>query len=262
MASLSDYLSGEKGRELLEEVGVKVESFRLLINKECRTWSEFLAVLKPPQLNLKHIEQRMTTNLLHYRVNYMVICLVVYIGQILFHPVMLMALLSVLLFSFYTILILKKPVVLGDSITINENGVKMLTIGLSVLFLSVMGSLEHLLWASILALVICSLHMLLRPRSVTSKTNKLYEEMLIRNNGGFTTLVGLGLGSGALGGGGGGGGGSLGGGGGALGDDKDSGAGSGSGGSIGAMERGEAGSGMSPQAPLLASGLLGGPKKD
>ena len=106
MSSLQDCLPGEAGRELIEDVGVKIESFRLLINKECRSWQEFFAVLKPPQLNLKHIEQRMMTNLLHYRVNYIVVCLVVYVLQIVFHPVMLLALLSVLLFSFYAIFIL------------------------------------------------------------------------------------------------------------------------------------------------------------
>jgi len=236
MSSLQDCLPGEAGRELIEDVGVKIESFRLLINKECRSWQEFFAVLKPPQLNLKHIEQRMMTNLLHYRVNYIVVCLVVYVLQIVFHPVMLLALLSVLLFSFYAIFILKKPVVLGDSVTINENGVKILTVCFSVLFLSVMGALEHLLWASIYSLVLCSLHMLLRPRSVTSSTNKLYEEMLIRGGGGFSIA--------------------LMGGAGAEKDDADVEAGT-------SHPTGGSTVGTPSQPPLIASGiLLSGPKKD
>ena len=240
MSSLNDCL-GDKGREVVEEVGVKIESFRLLINKESRSWQEFFAVLKPPQPNLKHIEQRMMTNLIHYRVNYIVIHLGVYILQILFHPIMLMALLSVLVFSFWSLFILKKPVVLGDSgVSINDNGVKMLTAGISILFLSVMGSLEQLLWGAIYAIVLCGLHMLLRPRSVTSKTNRIYEEMLVRGSGGFLNMRGE---LGGLSGG----------------DDKTD-----SAHAAHAMEAGVANSllGTPSQQPLIASGILGGPKKD
>jgi hypothetical protein len=185
MSSLSDFLPPDKYRELVEEIGLHVESFRLLINKESRSWQEFFAVLKPPQLNFKHVEQRMTTNLVHYRVNYMVICLVVYVLQILFHPVLLVALLAVMAFCFYSVFILRKPLILGESIIINENGVKVLTVCVSIIFLALVGSLEQLLWGSIYSLIICTLHMLLRPRSVTSKTNLMYEQMRV-TNGGFS----------------------------------------------------------------------------
>jgi len=191
MSSLSDFLPPDKYRELVEEIGLHVESFRLLINKESRSWQEFFAVLKPPQLNFKHVEQRMTTNLVHYRVNYMVICLVVYVLQILFHPVLLIALLAVMAFCFYSVFILRKPLILGESIIINENGVKVLTVCVSIIFLALVGSLEQLLWGSIYSLIICTLHMLLRPRSVTSKTNLMYEQMRV-TNGGFSWGAGAG----------------------------------------------------------------------
>lgn len=241
MSVMSDLMPNAAAREVIEDVGVQLESLRLLINKECRSWPEFIAVLKPPQLNLKHIEQRMTTNLLHYRVNYIVICLGVYVLQIVFHPVLLLALLVVLFFSFYTIFVLKKPVVVGDSVTINENGVKMITIALSVLFLMVMGSLTQLLWASIEAFLLCGLHMLLRPRSVTSKTNKLYEDMQIRGYGGFSSWGG---GAGGM----------------SNGSSIDE---SRADNAVNAMEAGSAGSQLqSSQTPLLTSGIIGTPKKD
>lgn len=157
--------------------GLHLQSARLLYSKECRNWGEFIAVLKPPLLNLKHIEQRVTTNAYHYRVNYAVIGIVTYLLQIILHPLLLLALLVCFCGSFWALFILKKPVLLGGA-TINENGVKMGTVVLSVLFLALMGSLEQLLWASLYSVVLCALHMVLRPRSVTSKTNVAYEQML------------------------------------------------------------------------------------
>lgn len=175
---LQDLLGSAQQKELVETVGLHLQSARQIYNKECRQWGEFIAVLKPPQLNLKHIEQRVTTNAFHYRVNYAIIALVTYFLQVILHPFLLLALLTCFCGSFWALFILKKPVVLGGVI-VNENGVKTSTVVLSVLFLALMGSLEQLLWASLYSIVLCALHMVLRPRSVTSKTNLAYEQMKV-----------------------------------------------------------------------------------
>ena len=134
---------------------------------QLRSWGDFFAVLKPPQANLKHLEQRIVANALHYKVNYVALTAIIFSLEVLFHPFLLLALCAVLAFSCYTCIVMKKPIVLGG-IIINETGVKIGTVTISVLFLAIIRQLEQLLWGAIVSLVVCLAHMLLRPRSVTS----------------------------------------------------------------------------------------------
>jgi hypothetical protein len=147
-----------------------------------RPWSEFVAIFKPPQFNGKYIEQRMTTNILYYRTNYLIIAAIISILRILFSPFLIITLLICCSFTFYAKYILKAPLKIGE-ITINEEQKNLSIVGINVLTLLVMGALVEIIWMFIYSATICLFHMLLRPRSVSAKTNKSYEEFKIQNGG-------------------------------------------------------------------------------
>ena len=131
------------------------------------------AVFKPPQWNTKHLEQRILTNLLHYRSNYLLICTGIFILRIVFAPFMLLSLLCVGLFCFYVLAVLTKPIVINDDLTLTLMHKQAACAVVSIVFLVLSGSLEKLLWTLLYCLVIIASHMVFRPRSVTSKTGKV-----------------------------------------------------------------------------------------
>lgn len=176
---LKDVLGETRATVVEEEFRHFFETCKILGWKDMRSWSEFFAVLKLPQWNLKHLEQRITTNLLHYRSNYLAICIIIFSLQIIFAPLVLLSLILVLACALYMLVVThNSPLVIGD-VTINVKGKRVITIGVSVIFLILSGALEQLLWSSLYCIVVCTLHAIFRPRSVTSKTNKVYEELKI-----------------------------------------------------------------------------------
>jgi hypothetical protein len=145
--------------------------------KEQKPWSEFFAVLKLPQWNAKHMEQRVTTNLLHYRSNYIIICAIIFVLQIIFAPFVFFSIIFVTAFCIYMLVITHNvPIVIGET-SIDNKGKKYITMLASIVFLGLSGAIEKLLWSTLYCILIISIHALFRPRSVTSKTNKLYEEL-------------------------------------------------------------------------------------
>jgi hypothetical protein len=174
MEIVKEYL-GENAREELLHA---LEQLKILGWKEIKPWSEFFSVFKPPQWNVKHLEQRMTTNLLHYRSNYLIVCLVIIILQMIFSPYLILVLLLVTAFNGYALFIYKKPLIIGEY-TFNDTTKLYACVGISAIFLVISGALEQLLWTVIYCSLSCLIHMVFRPRSVTSKTNKLYEELRI-----------------------------------------------------------------------------------
>ena len=69
-APLSECLESEK----MIKINDMLNHYLVIAKKEfenIRPWSDFCAVLKPPKRDLKHIEQRITTNLVHYKINYL-----------------------------------------------------------------------------------------------------------------------------------------------------------------------------------------------
>ncbi|KAJ1413456.1 hypothetical protein B484DRAFT_402022 [Ochromonadaceae sp. CCMP2298] len=54
-------------------------------------------------------------------------------------------------------------------------------------FYAVCGILERLVWTVIYCVLLCGLHLVFRPRSVTSKSNKVYEELKLSGFGGIFT---------------------------------------------------------------------------
>lgn len=176
MAMLKDYLGEQHFKEISEELGNFIEQTKEIGWKDLKSWSEFFGVFKVPQWNIKHLEQRVTTNFLHYRSNYALICSMVALLQILFNPFVLLALICVVSFCIYLLVLVKKPILIGD-FTIQGTGKFYLCAVVSVLFLAISGAMEQILWICIYCLLVCVLHMVFRPRSVTSKTNKVYEEL-------------------------------------------------------------------------------------
>ena len=185
---LRDVLGDEREAEVVEELGYLIENIKVLGWREIRPWSEFFAVFKPPQFsNWGLIEQRLATNFLHYRSNYVVISLGLFVIRILFAPVLLFALTLCVCVAIYLNVINKKSIVIGD-VTINPQGKIWLAVFLDIIILGLSGGLESLLWTILLITVVCGLHLLFRPRSVTAKTNKLYEELKLN---GYSWFGGL-----------------------------------------------------------------------
>lgn len=173
---IRDLLGNRTTDELLQEMQIVWEQIQTLGWKELRPWNEFFATFKPPQLNSKHLEQRVTTNFLHYRSNYAVICLGILCTQVLFTPMILIS--TVTIFGFYTFLmhLYKKPLVIGDFV-FDETGKRYIVMGVSSLVLFLSGTILSLLWALFYSVLLCVAHMVFRPRSVSSKSNRVYEEM-------------------------------------------------------------------------------------
>jgi len=173
---MRDLLDEAQYAVLLEEGGLILQRLKELVNST-KAWSDFFAVLKIPSANRKHIEQRISTNLMHYRSNYFAILSLLVLFQIVAHPVLLLALLVVALFLFYSLCILKPPLVLSPTVIINQQGCNIAVSVCVFVFFTLCGVLERIIWTCIYWFVLSFSHMLLRPRSVTSKTSdSLYDE--------------------------------------------------------------------------------------
>jgi PRA1 family protein len=174
---LEEVLGESRGKEVAEEMGSIMEQIKSLGYKELRSWNEFFAVLKPPSSwSYKNVEQRLLTNLVHYRSNYLAICAILFGIRILFAPYILLALICVITFGVYLLVIVNKPILVGE-FTVDDRLKRVIVGSVTLVFLALCGALERLLWTTIYCIVICGLHMIFRPRSVTSKTGKPYDEI-------------------------------------------------------------------------------------
>lgn len=183
---LRDVLGNKAAEDLVDSLEDAWNELQKLGYKEMRPWQEFFATFKPPQLDSRHLEQRMTTNFLHYRSNYFVICLSIVLLQILLAPMIIFAVILIVVFCTYLLQVLKKPLVIGD-IVLDEKKKSIVCAVFSLVLLVVTGTLERLIWCMLYCITLCGLHMLLRPRSVMSKSNKVYEELKL---GGYSWFGG------------------------------------------------------------------------
>lgn len=181
---LRDVLGERATGELMEELNDIVEQLQILGWKEIRPWGEFFGAFKLPESDVKHIEERVATNLLHYRSNYATICAVVVLLQILFAPMLLIVVPLAVVFCLYILVVHKRPIKIG-SIVINEQGKVTACAVFCLLFFAISGILERLIWIIIYCIFTCGLHLLLRPRTLTSKANKVYEEMKLNGATGW-----------------------------------------------------------------------------
>lgn len=174
--NLRDVLGDKRGKDVEEEIGYAIEHIREYGWKELRSVSEFFSVFKLPQLQKKNIERRVVTNFLHYRSNYVAISLGIFFLRILYAPYLLLSIFCITLFCGYLLVVINKPLIIGD-LTISDDGKRVICTINSLIFLAICGALERLLWTILYCIVICTLHMIFRPRSVASKSGKLYDEL-------------------------------------------------------------------------------------
>jgi len=192
---LTDLVGPAQATLISEEIGATIETAKLLGWKELRPWAgEFFAVFKPPQWNMKYLETRMVTNLLHFRSNYVLICAVLSLVMVLMSPMLIFTLLCIAGISVYYNFVLKgKPLVINNTkVTEQQKTYACLIINLGIFFL--LGSLWSVLKISIYCIGICGVHMIFRPRSVAAKSNKIYEEFRMNNKGStFSIFTGNGV---------------------------------------------------------------------
>ncbi len=172
---LRDVLGQHATDDLLNRLNELCEQLKIIGWKEVRPWNEFFATFKTPQYNLKHLEQRITTNYLFYRSNYVLLCAIILCIQIIRAPVVCLTLVLIATTCTYFLIIAKGSIKVGD-IEINETAKQIGCAAVTLLLLAVSRTLEVLLWSVLYCIAACGLHMIFRPRNITSKTNKIYEE--------------------------------------------------------------------------------------
>ena len=173
---LRDIVGDNNADAFLEEIGEIKDALLRLGWKEIRPWKEFFAVFKLPQWNFKHLEQRVVTNMLHYRSNYFFISVIVIMLRIIFNPLVFLMIISCSSVSIYFSFVHKAPVKIGD-FTFDGRSKLLASLGVSIVVLLLTGALELMLWSVVYILCICFMHMIFRPRSVSSKANRIYDEM-------------------------------------------------------------------------------------
>ena len=141
MHMLKDIFGPIKAKELLEDVNEFIENVKLMGYAELRPWGEFLSAMKPPvQWDAKHLEQRITTNFLYYRTNYLFICVGVLVVRIMLSPFVLFSLLLLAVMYAYVMFIMKKQLVFGELVIDSQKKLIACSI-VSLLFLSLTGAL-------------------------------------------------------------------------------------------------------------------------
>lgn len=184
MTMLRDILGERATVDLMEELNDLLEQLKVLGWKEIRPWGEFFGAFKFPESDSKQIEERVATNLLHYRSNYATICAVVVLVQILFAPMLIVAVPLAVILCLYILVVHKRPIKIAST-TINQQGKATACAIFCLFFFAISGILERLIWIVIYCIFTCGLHVLLRPRTLTSKANKVYEEMKLNGATGW-----------------------------------------------------------------------------
>jgi hypothetical protein len=185
---LKDLLAADKATELSEEIGYLMSEMNVLLSKERRPWDEFFAVFKPPQSKLKHLEQRVVTNILYYRSNYVLICACVILLRVIVNPLLFLSIIGVAAI-FYAKRVLRDPIHLKNIGTITEPGKTYAAFISSFFLLYLTGGVTYMIFSVFYSVTICSLHFVFRPRSVNSKANKMYDEMQLSGFS-FSSLLG------------------------------------------------------------------------
>lgn len=152
-----------------------LEQLKVLGWRETRPWHEFFAAFKPVELNHHYVTQRVSTNLLHYRSNYLFIAVVVLLIRIIFSPLLMITLCLCVAVWYYSFVIHDRPFVAGDVHI--EGSKKAIGCGIvSFILLALTGSITTLMWTLVIIFLVVGLHALFRPRSISSRTNHVYEE--------------------------------------------------------------------------------------
>lgn len=170
---LKEYLGESELKDMLHVILGFIEKVGWT---DMNPWTDFFAVFKPPQLNAKKLEQRIVSNFIQYRSNYIIISIVICLISLLFHPILLISLIALGIFTIYFTIYVKTSIKVAE-VTITTKGKRYICLGLLILILGLTGGITRIVWDCIYCLFICIIHMLLRPRSVSSAANKAYEDV-------------------------------------------------------------------------------------
>ena len=166
---MSGYFDERTTSWLISEAKSLINLTLSVYKEELVPWKEFFQGFKAPQMNLRHIEQRITSNFEQYYVNYILLCSGIFGFRLIFSPIFLLTTLVTCAFSVYLLLLHKKPIVIGETV-LNSNHKKIICAGVAISLFSLSGSLESIIWSSLYCVFICGVHLAFRPRSVTAGT--------------------------------------------------------------------------------------------
>ncbi|CAM9356259.1 unnamed protein product, partial [Pylaiella littoralis] len=155
--------------------------------REMKGWGEFFARFKAPKTwNTKVLDERLTTNFVHYRGNYSVVAAGLLVIGIISNPYVLLALLcSALLLTFlFPTGDRPRAVRVGERTLESQERLAVAVIGVSCI-LGLTGAWYVLLLYGGAGVVLCLLHGVFRPRSIGSKASRVSAEA----KAGFTIEV-------------------------------------------------------------------------
>ncbi|KAG5184849.1 PRA1 family protein-domain-containing protein [Tribonema minus] len=183
--------TADPGSGIMGELQSIASELQSLSWRNMRPWGEFFEQFKPPRAWTKEVlDERITTNMLHYRGNY---CFVVFGSILVFivsSPALLLvaaASLALLVFLFPTETSGRAVVVSGRAVSAPER--RFIAIVLILTLLATTGAAATLLYASGLAAATCLAHAVFRPRNLKSKFNRLQEEARANAGAGLGSLL-------------------------------------------------------------------------
>jgi hypothetical protein len=134
-------------------------------------------------MNYNNISQRVGTNLLHYRSNYIFIAAVVMLVKIIFSPLLLISLCICAGFFYYAFVIHNEPFTFGENMRVDGSSKAVVCGVVSFIFLALTGSLENMVWGALTVILLCGFHAILRPRSIAARVNYVYEDTKLSFSG-------------------------------------------------------------------------------
>ncbi|CAM9549057.1 unnamed protein product [Discosporangium mesarthrocarpum] len=183
---------------LLGEVRGLLAALQELGWKDLRPWGEFFARFKAPrEWSLTALDERVTTNVLHYRGNYAAILS----GSLLVSIISSFSVLVALVLSLVLIVYLfpsgkdNRVVVIAGREPDRAERMAVAVIGVSCL-LGFSGAVYSILYSLGLALLGCLVHAIFRPRNPQSKLNRLSEEVKVSGSAAVEQLLDKALGRG------------------------------------------------------------------
>ena len=171
-----DIFSETNSKEIKEEIGLFLQNLHLLGWKDIKSWNDFFLHFEVPSFtNYSNIEERIISNFLYYRSNYFFIFCLIFILRLIFTPFIFGCILFCIGLSYGILFGLKGTFQIGE-LKINQTMKVLFCSIFSFFFLGLCGVLEHLLWGILISFVLIVLHMLFKPRNITTSSNKSYEE--------------------------------------------------------------------------------------
>eukprot|EP00904_Undaria_pinnatifida_P003776 jgi/Undpi1/1339/HiC_scaffold_11.g04731.m1 len=162
--------------ELWARLGAFVRELRM---NETKPWGDFFAHFKPPRAwTMQVLDERVTTNFLHYRGNYSIIVVGLMLLGIISNPSVLLAVACCVMLVVYLLPHGKedRPVVLFEHTLQKKERLAGAVIGVPCI-LSLSGAWYILVYYVGSGVLLCTLHCVFRPRSLSSKATRTAREV-------------------------------------------------------------------------------------